>query len=470
MRLVIPALLILLLMSCPAETIGQTRGKTTVSGKSSQKGKPGKAAKTTATKAKPKTKKQLQQEQAEAQRRRRAEQQRAQQLQQNIRTNLDSILILNRQIARHTRTLDSLQAQRRLIQARLDSLQAQHTRLQAQLQQRKDRYAHALLAYRHTQTIQQRLTFIFSADHLPQLLRRHRYIREYTAYQRAQGQLIKEKQAEVTAAYNQLLDARYRLQANLQQQQQTQRTLQAQHSTLQSKATLLGRNLAATQKQVAQYQQREAALAAEIDRLVQAEIEAERRRQAQAEARRRAAEEAKRKANAKTPGKPGKSETAGTAVPARPVRTAKSPSQPTKNASPLSATFAANKGRLPMPASGSPAIVRRYGNYTVAGLRGVTLQNHGIDIRTQPGASALAIFQGQVSGIYQYGGTYIVMLRHGSYISVYSGLRSVSVSKGQSVSTQQPLGAIATDGDGHTTLHLQLRHETQLLNPEQWIR
>ena len=452
---IITLLLILLLTSCPAEMVGQTRRS-----KSTQT-QQRKNVKT--QQGKKKTKKQLQQEQAEAQRRRKQEQQRAQQLQQNIRTNLDSILILNRQIARHTRTLDSLQAQRRHIQTQLDTLQAQLTRLQAQLQQRKDRYAHALLAYRRTQTIQQRLTFIFSADHLPQLLRRHRYIREYTAYQHAQGQLIKEKQAEVTTAYNQLLDVRYRLQLNLQQQQQTQRTLQAQHTTLQSKATLLNRNLAATQKQIAQYQQREQALAAEIDRLVQAEIEAERRRQAEA---RRRAEEAKRQAAAK------KNET--TSSPSgKTAKTTKTTTRKTTAeavASPLSNSFAANKGRLPMPASGSPTIVRRYGNYTVAGLRGVTLQNHGIDIRTQPGGSALAIFQGQVSGIYQYGGTYIVMLRHGAYISVYSGLRSVSVSKGQSVTTQQPLGTIATDGDGHTTLHLQLRHETRLLNPEQWIR
>ena len=111
-----------------------------------------------------------------------------------------------------------------------------------------------------------------------------------------------------------------------------------------------------------------------------------------------------------------------------------------------------------------------YGKYTPPGLPGVVLQNNGIDIRTQAGASARAVFDGEVSNVFQYGSTYIVMLRHGSYISVYSGLRSVNVRKGQKVSTRDTLGSIGTDADGYYTLHFQLRRESQGLNPEAWVR
>jgi septal ring factor EnvC (AmiA/AmiB activator) len=57
------------------------------------------------------------------------------------------------------------------------------------------------------------------------------------------------------------------------------------------------------------------------------------------------------------------------------------------------------------------------------------------------------------------------MVRHGSYISVYCNLRSVSVQRGQRVSTRQALGAIAADN----ILQFQLRRETAKLNPEAWL-
>ena len=57
------------------------------------------------------------------------------------------------------------------------------------------------------------------------------------------------------------------------------------------------------------------------------------------------------------------------------------------------------------------------------------------------------------------------MVRHGSYISVYCNLRSVSVSRGQKVSTRQALGTLGSDN----ILQFQLRRETAKLNPEVWL-
>ena len=63
-----------------------------------------------------------------------------------------------------------------------------------------------------------------------------------------------------------------------------------------------------------------------------------------------------------------------------------------------------------------------------------------------------------------------MMVRHGSYISVYSGLSSVSVRKGQSVRTRDTLGAVAQDVDGRYVLQFQLRNGSAHLNPEHWVR
>ena len=63
-----------------------------------------------------------------------------------------------------------------------------------------------------------------------------------------------------------------------------------------------------------------------------------------------------------------------------------------------------------------------------------------------------------------------MLVRHGSYISVYCNLSSVRVKKGSRVSTRDVLGEVHTDKEGNTVLHFQLRKETAKLNPEQWLK
>jgi septal ring factor EnvC (AmiA/AmiB activator) len=135
----------------------------------------------------------------------------------------------------------------------------------------------------------------------------------------------------------------------------------------------------------------------------------------------------------------------------------------------LSKVFEKNKGKLPMPITGSYAIVSRFGQYAVEGLKNVNLDNKGIDIKGQKGAKARAIFDGEVSAVFQFGGYTNVLVRHGSYISVYCNLSSASVKQGQKVKTHDSIGTIDTDSSGNTILHFQLRKETTKLNPEQWL-
>ena len=131
----------------------------------------------------------------------------------------------------------------------------------------------------------------------------------------------------------------------------------------------------------------------------------------------------------------------------------------------LSGSFERNRGRLPMPITGSYRIVSHFGQYNVEGLKNVKLDNKGINILGSPGASARSIFDGEVSAVFGFGGTMVVMVRHGSYISVYCNLRSVSVHRGQHVSARQALGVVGEDN----ILQFQLRRGTAKLNPESWL-
>ena len=87
----------------------------------------------------------------------------------------------------------------------------------------------------------------------------------------------------------------------------------------------------------------------------------------------------------------------------------------------------------------------------------------------QSGARARAIFDGEVSAVFQLGNMKNVLVRHGSYISVYCNLSSTIVQRGQKVKARDILGTVADDGQGNYVLHFQLRKETAKLNPEAWI-
>lgn len=136
----------------------------------------------------------------------------------------------------------------------------------------------------------------------------------------------------------------------------------------------------------------------------------------------------------------------------------------------LSGSFASNQGRLPMPITGNYTISSHFGAYNVNGLNGVTLDNKGINLTGGAGAQARCVFDGEVTAIFSMGGMSNVIVRHGSYITVYCNLSGVSVRQGQRVSARQALGSVARDASGNCTLHFQLRHETQKLNPERWLR
>ena len=130
----------------------------------------------------------------------------------------------------------------------------------------------------------------------------------------------------------------------------------------------------------------------------------------------------------------------------------------------VSGGFEANKGRLPSPIAGG-RVVSHFGQHGVEGLPGVVLDNKGINILGSAGAVARSIYDGEVSAVFNVGGSMGVLVRHGAYISVYCNLRSVSVSRGQRVSKGQGLGTVGKDN----ILQVQLRKERAKLNPEQWL-
>ena len=135
----------------------------------------------------------------------------------------------------------------------------------------------------------------------------------------------------------------------------------------------------------------------------------------------------------------------------------------------LSNEFAANKGRLPWPVEG--AVVERFGKHHHPVYTNVELpQNNGVTLAVRPGAQAKAVFNGKVTQIVVLPGyNQCVLINHGSYFTLYSKLRSVSVKVGDAVTTGQVVGTVDTIG-GEDLFHFELWKGSTPQNPEGWLR
>lgn len=134
----------------------------------------------------------------------------------------------------------------------------------------------------------------------------------------------------------------------------------------------------------------------------------------------------------------------------------------------MSSDFANNRGKLPWPVS-KGSIVQGFGEGKHPVLN-IIVNNDGVDIATNKGSNAKAVFDGEVTQVVSIpGGNRTVLLRHGSYFTVYNNLSFVSVKKGDKVTRGQDIGRIYTDDNGDTILNFQVRNGTRKENPEYWL-
>ena len=134
--------------------------------------------------------------------------------------------------------------------------------------------------------------------------------------------------------------------------------------------------------------------------------------------------------------------------------------------------FEASKGRLLTPVTGSYKVISTFGLHSHPDLKYIKTNNGGIDILTSNGANARAVCDGKVSAVFRTDGfNTTVMVRHGSYITIYVNLQNALVTQGQTVKAGQALGKIYTDReDGNRTiLHFEVRKDRDKLDPQQWI-
>lgn len=509
--------------------------------------------------------------------------------QEDVKKRLQDLMILNGEIDQRQKSIEGIQNDIHHIDGNIGILHAQLKTLEQQLQERKDKYVRSMRYMSRHHSMQEKLMFIFSAKSLSQMYRRLSFVRQYSSFQQAQGEAVKAKQKQVNDKHRQLQAVKGHKNTLLNKGQQEKTALEGKQNEQKEVVQGLQKQQKTIQAVIADQRQKDAAINAQIERLIAQEVakararaaaEAQRKAAAAEAAKKRAAELARKKAAAEAAARENarriaeakareaaaeaarqkaaeearkaqeearkalelarqeaqkkaqeaklqaeakaRKKAAAEAAAAAAAREAAAKEsamalatreaaakqaaaeqaareaeaqrkaielkakadaerskkeiaeakQDAQEAATLSSVdrmlnggFEANRGRLPMPISGSYKIVSHFGQYNVQGLTGVTLDNKGINIQGKPGCIARSIYDGEVSAVFGYGGLWNVLVRHGAYISVYCNLKAVSVHKGQKVSTRQALGTMGADN----ILQFQLRKETAKLNPETWL-
>lgn len=416
----------------------------------------------------------LQGQKAELQKKLKKSQEELNRTQKQVKTGEKNINYLDVQLGSRLKHIHGLESELDNLEKKLLRLQGDLRRTEKELRAKQAKLKQAI-RYARTQRKQvSPLLFVLSAPTVTQMFRRARYAKEFVHYERNLGEQVLQKQTALLQTQNKVLEAKARQNEVLRELMQQRKMLSQQQLKEKKQVKNLKQQEKNLKGKVSEQQKQINALDREIDRQIAYEIEQARKR-AEEEARKKAAAEAAKRAQKGKGSSDSKGKTTAKGKQSEP--SAPTPATPAKNGNWLTAedvqlngSFVQNKGRLPVPITGQYMIGNHFGKYNVPGLRNVQLDNKGINYVGKPGARARSVFDGVVSAVFQFGGNKNVLVRHGSYISVYCNLSSVIVAKGQKVHARDILGTVKCDSDGNCVLHFQLRKETAKLNPELWIK
>lgn len=330
---------------------------------------------------------------------------------------------LNGEITTNQRSYDSLQTQ-------LTTLKAEFSRIVNYTYKYKDQYT--------------TISYLLAGHDFNKAYKRVKYLSMYSKYRKAQAIKIQELQKRILSLNDQIVADRS-AKINVISQNELQKKELDKDKAQQEKVV---KTLQKTEGELLAKLKKKKAEANKLDAAIKNIIEAELKKITKPET------------TVKT--NPGEKKTTTTSKKVEEVSL-------TPEAKLISTNFESNKGRLPWPVE-KGFISSGFGTHAHPVLTGITVNNNGIDISTDKGATARALFDGEVSGVVNIPGAgQAVIIRHGEYLTVYSNLSSATVAKGSKVKAKQSIGTVGYNADDGAIIHLEIWKAKTKLNPQGWI-
>jgi murein hydrolase activator len=387
----------------------------------------------------------------------------------NKKLSLGQLVVLNKKIEAREELIGAISSEIGGLNKQISENTTAVTALDEEIKRLKAEYARMIVFAYRNRSAYQRMMFIFSAGNFNQAYKRMKYLQQVSESRRMQSEKINSRQQEL----NQNIQA---LESQKTEKQQLLGVEEVEKNSLVTDKTDKEKTfneLQSKEKQLKDDLEKKKKQAATTDLAIQRLIQEEAERAAAAAAKQAA--KANAKTTAKTEPKSTDSKTNPVATNPKTTNPVKTNSEPPKlvltpEAVSLGKGFSENQGLLPWPvAQGS--IAERYGRHPHPVLAHVETNNNGVDITTTRGAAARAVFDGEVTGVTNIPGSgWLVIVRHGDYLTVYAQLSEVSVKTGDKVKTKQAIGKVAENDDGGSELHFEVwKSGSGKMNPELWL-
>jgi septal ring factor EnvC (AmiA/AmiB activator) len=343
------------------------------------------------------------------------------------KSSLGQLKALNQQIRSQESLIRTYKANIKLLTAEIQESETVVNSLEKDLERLKEEYAEMIYQANKSQNNYGSLSFLFSASSFSQLIMRAKYLQQYTKSRQDQAKEIQLVQQEIThqiESTNQTKTEQQKLLAEQELQNQGLLTAKKQHNQLVKQLSLKEKDLKNDVRKRKQAISRLDRMIAEVIRL---EME-------------------------KSKNSSGDFEL-------------------TPDGLRLSTNFQGNQKRLTWPVARG-FVSSKFGLQPHPVLKGVKIENPGVDIQTQKNEVVRAVFDGEVSKIASIPGMngIVIIIQHGEYRTVYANLRKSLVKMGDKVNTKDPIGEVFTDSDGVSEVQFQVWKNFNKLDPLAWLQ
>lgn len=356
---------------------------------------------------------------------------------ENKKESLSQLRTLSKQIKIRSELITTIAKEVEALTGEITGINKEMDTLEKEINAMKEDYAKLLqYTYRNNNSYQ-RLMFIFASSDFNQAFRRLRYLKEYNEERKKHAEEIIEKQKGLEEKRKELTLVKLEKEVLLTDKKKEQSNIANDKVTEQRIFNRLKSNEKKLKDDLAAKKKATAKLNNAIASIIKKELEAAKKRAREAG-----------KVNATN----NEALSMGT------------------EAKSLSVSFEGNMGRLPWPVP-TGIVSGKYGTHPHPILKGITINNNGIDINTPKGSRARSIFDGEVTSVVNIpGANKAVIIRHGNYLTVYANLTDVTVTRGQKIKLKDTIGMVANNIDNNNTeLHFEIWKGTEKLNPSNWL-
>lgn len=358
------------------------------------------------------------------------------QTRKNRENSLNEVVILNKKISQREQLISTINKEVKSVEYQMMLAQDSVMLLVKDLQALKDEYAKMIYYSYKNKNLYDRLVFIFSSEDFNQAYQRLKYFEFYNEYRKKQALLIQLKQKRLEIKMEDLAAIRNEKNALISSEERQKQQLALEREEKNKTVKSLSKKEKELQKTLKEKEAAAKKLQQAIQEIIAEEI---------------------RLANERA------SKTGGVSL-----KTGEFALTPEEKI--ISDNFLSNRGKLPWPVE-KGIISSTFGEHPHPVLKNVKTRNNGIDLMTDSGAEARAIFSGVVTRVMNVpNNNNVIIIRHGEFLTVYSNLDQVYVKIGEKVSTKQKIGTVYTSkSDSKTELHFEVWQSKTLLNPEEWL-